>query len=69
MSFSLDHDEADKLRVWLAEHNKTCAYAPLSKRGAIGGCLTYSFSPNSLGTVVKVKCACSAECDVTDYNW
>lgn len=39
--------------------------------GAIGGGLTYSFSINSLGTVVTVKEAVTGEVlDLTDYeNW
>lgn len=36
--------------------------------GAIGGALTYSFTPTTLGVVIKVKCACGKEIDVTDYE-
>jgi hypothetical protein len=37
--------------------------------GAIGGALTYSFTPTSLGTVVKVKHGFTdAEIDLSDYD-
>ena len=38
--------------------------------GAIDGKTTFSFTPTSIGTVVKVKCVCGNEADLTDYeNW
>lgn len=37
--------------------------------GAIGGELTFSFSPNSIGEVAKVKhSGTEAELDLTDYD-
>lgn len=36
--------------------------------GAIGGSLTYNFTPTSLGTVLKVRHASGAELDMTDYG-
>jgi hypothetical protein len=36
--------------------------------GASGGAITYQFTPTSLGTVVKVKCECGMEADITDYR-
>ncbi len=37
--------------------------------GAIGGALTYSFTPTSLGIVVKVKHGFTdAEIDLSDYD-
>ena len=35
--------------------------------GAIGGALTYSFTPNSIGMVFTVH-ACGHELDLTDYD-
>jgi len=35
--------------------------------GAIGGDITYSFTPTSIGTVVKVE-SCGHELDLTDYE-
>lgn len=35
--------------------------------GAIGGDLTYSFTPTSIGTIIKVE-SCGHELDLTDYE-
>jgi hypothetical protein len=38
--------------------------------GASGGATSYQFTPTSLGTILKVKCECGKEDDLTDYrNW
>jgi hypothetical protein len=38
--------------------------------GAVGGELTYMFTPNSIGEVVVVKYSVTgAELDISDYNW
>jgi len=36
--------------------------------GAIGGGLTYSFTPTSLGTVETVQCACGAKLCLTHFE-
>jgi len=36
--------------------------------GAIGGSMTWSFTPTGIGVVVKVKHASGAELDLTDYD-
>ena len=41
---------------------------PITYQGAIGGKLTYTFTPTNLGTVEKVVCACGKEIDVTEYK-
>lgn len=60
--------ESDKFQKWIAEHDKTCKFADPAKCGASGGRLTYSFTPTSLGLIQKVRCACEAEVDLTDYE-
>lgn len=67
MTFSLDASLHSDLTKWLNVHDLTCRYA--GKEGAIGGKLTFCFTPMSLGTVIKVSCACGAEHDLTDYDW
>jgi len=64
--FSLDATQKEKLAVWIKEHDKTCPYAV--KQGAIGGRLTWTFTPTSLGLVSRVKCACKEEVDLSDYD-
>lgn len=63
--FTLDKDECKKLNEWLdALTPDKNAYD-----GAIGGRLTYSFTPTSIGTIVKVKDNMSgSEIDLTDYE-
>lgn len=69
--FSLDKDQSEKLAKWREEQ-----YAKSSKDelghvrvGAIGGAFTYSFTPTTLGCVVKVYNATTKEeIDLTDYD-
>ena len=63
----LNDEECKKFNVWDKEHIKTCKIYN-GGSGAIGGRMTYCFTPTSLGTVVKVKCACGEEVDVTAYE-
>ena len=68
-SFHLDAAQLDLLDTWIAHHDKTCIYADRRKQGAVGGRLTYEFTPTSLGVIAQVKCACGKHVDVTDYEW
>jgi len=68
MIFKLNEEEELKLAMWLEE------LEPKIKdkyTGAIGGSLTYSFTPTSIGCVVKVEEVITREViDLTDYeNW
>ncbi len=60
--FSLDKAQAAKMTEWANKHKKVYT-------GAIGGRYTYSFTPTSIGLVVKVKDAITGEeIDLTDYD-
>jgi hypothetical protein len=71
--FILTDEQERKIKEWdnpetghvcsLKRENGNGKYA-----GAIGGHLSYSFTPTSIGEIVTVKCACGAELDVTDYD-
>ncbi len=64
-----NNEDLEKYREFL---NHSCPYTRKEKpvTSAIGGALTYHFTPNNLGTTVKVSCACGAEVDLTRYeNW
>ena len=61
----MDEDQRKMLDKWNEEHD--CKLKEYS--GAIGGRLTYSVTPTSLGTVLIVSCCCGEEIDLTDYNW
>ena len=66
----LDEQTIKKLLNWLEQHDCKLLKNPDGsfKIGAIGGRFTYSFTPTSLGVVIKVKCACEQEIDVTFYE-
>jgi hypothetical protein len=61
--FWVDKDQSEQM-IKFADSHSHC------QRGAIGGAITYCFSPTSLGVVMVVKCHCGAELDVTKYfDW
>jgi hypothetical protein len=64
MKFELPEEKLEEFEKWRKEHE--CPYA--NNQGAIGGRLTYNFTPTSLGVICKVKCACGKEFDATDYE-
>lgn len=60
-AFKLDDEKLKRLKVWKDGLDQRYA-------GAIGGRFTYSFTPTSLGVIIKVKDDLSAqELDLTDY--
>jgi len=66
--YELNDNEKAKLAFWLTKHNEECKFANPYKQGAIGGRLTYCFTPTSIGVTVGVQCACGAEEHLTDYD-
>jgi hypothetical protein len=68
--FDLDKEQSIKYNEWTKGHDKVCKFTqPGASAGAIGGRLTFEFTPTGLGTIVRVKCACGEEVDLTDYDW
>ena len=66
-NFTVPDDEATKYQKWREEHNEVC---PQTEVGAIGGKFTWLFTPTGLGCILRLKCACGEEIDLTDYeNW
>ena len=66
--FSLSEKDGKAFSSWLEEHNKTCPFKSKLSQGAIGGRLTYKFTPTNLGLITKIECGCGSEVDVTDYS-
>jgi hypothetical protein len=62
--FRIPNESLEKLQKWQEKQE-------FRALGAIGGSYTYSFTPTTLGVVVKVKNnANGEEIDLTDYeNW
>ena len=50
--FEITNDEWDKIQVWNKSHS--C----INDNIAIGGKLTISFTPTSIGTFIEVNCIC-----------
>ena len=65
MIFEIKERDFIKVSNWNKNHKCTIPYS-----GALGGKLTYTFTPTNIDTIIKVKCACGKELDLTDYtNW
>lgn len=70
MKFEIDKLDLPKFNKWREEHD--CDFRPTPENpypdiGAIGGTLTYSFTPTSIGTIVKVECACGSSVSLCDH--
>lgn len=57
-SFSIDSGEWGKIKTWQCSHNIEKHGEAVRYAGAIGGELTYEFTPTSIGIVGVVKCTC-----------
>lgn len=65
--FNLLESEYDKYKEWNKEHKKTCTL--YMNDGAIGGRITYHFTPTGLGAIKEVSCACDhKKLDLTEYD-
>ncbi len=64
--FELDSDQKKKYQKWLKRHDKTCVQKDTT---AMGGRLTYRFTPTGLGTITQVHCICGRKVDLTPDNW
>ena len=74
MKFELSQDEMNKINNWVKEIHqdiiKTSDKDSLKIfTSAIGGYITYSFTPTNIGLVTKIKEELSGkELDLTDYE-
>ena len=68
MEFTLNKKETKKYNNWCKKHKKICPIK--GPGGAIGGKITFSFTPTGLGPIIEVKCACGKKKNLTDWkNW
>lgn len=63
LSFSMTEEEEKKISSWYRENG-----FDQMATGAIGGDLTFHFTPTSLGMVFTVTHSSGAELDLTDYE-
>jgi hypothetical protein len=64
INFVIDKEDLKKFEDWNKKHK--CKLKKNS--GAIGGRLSFNFTPTGLGLVIKVKCGCGAEVDLSRYE-
>lgn len=62
-TFVLDDSEMKQVYEWSYNHNCT-----VTDVGAIGGRLTYQFTPTGLGDIQEVICACGEELNLTNFE-
>lgn len=64
-----DEKELETLSKWFATHKCKFRDDP-SAAGAIGGSISYRFTPTGVGTCIEVSCSCGAKIDITNIdNW
>ncbi|MBU6141855.1 hypothetical protein KGO95_01885 [Patescibacteria group bacterium] len=74
LSFSVTDLELKRIRAFRKKHrcdlpnDRRMKRRKVKKTGPIGRRFTYSFTPTTIGTAVKIGCACGKEEDVTDYD-
>lgn len=68
MKFEMNAVESVVTNNWIKEHDKECPLLLSGDVGAIGGRITYTFTPTSLGMACGVQCACGAEHACTDVS-
>lgn len=71
--FTLDHDQQKKIEEWRKTHECKLRSSDHGMKdeiyvGAIGGAITYCFTPTGMGNCVEAHCACGKKINVTDYE-
>jgi len=63
--FTINDVESGRIKAWKERHDLECPLSPQNNKdklksptGAIGGRISYSFTPTGLGNVVEVDCVC-----------
>ena len=68
MTFTLSDQQEAKYKHWVKNHH--CPYCREDFGGyyvgVYDGADIFTFVPMSIGTVVRVRCACGAELDLTE---
>ena len=75
MVFTIEPYEQVAMREWMIEHKETCSlnFEKDGSRkefpgGAIGGAITYNFTPTGIGMATSVSCHCGESINITDYD-
>lgn len=67
MKFELDERDSIEAAKWIKEHKCKIKRDIFGRKkvGAIGGEITYSFTPTGVGCIVIVKCHCGKQLDLS----
>jgi len=68
MRFEMSPIEIKTANKWIIKHDKVCPLVNGNIHAAIGGRITYTFTPTSLGMACGVSCACGESKEVTDVS-
>ena len=71
--FTISDKQNTDIREWRNTHECTLRTSEHGVKdeiyvGAIGGAITYMFTPTGLGICVEAQCACGEKINVTDYD-
>lgn len=71
--FNLTTEQKNEIEAWRKSHKcklRTSEHGIEDEIyvGAIGGAITYCFTPTGLGDCVEAVCACGEKINVTDYE-
>jgi hypothetical protein len=73
--FTIDDKQTEQIEEWRKTHDcelRTDTHGIDNEIyvGAIGGAITYCFTPTGLGMCLVAKCACGKSINVTNFdNW
>ena len=67
MQFFIPKEDEKEIQSWVKSHDCKLGIDEFGQKkvGAIGGELTFSFTPTGLGPIITVTCACGEELDLT----
>ena len=72
MIFKLDKKELEIAEKWWTNHRYGCKFYDSRfdevYAGAMGGAMTYTFTPTGLGTLTELKCICGESVSLTDME-
>jgi len=71
--FELNEKQKTEIEVWRKSHKCKLRSSDHGIKneiyvGAIGGAITFCFTPTGLGDCVEAQCACGEKINVTDYE-
>jgi hypothetical protein len=69
LTFGMSLEQTEKFRAWRDDPKIHEKCQKVERRTAIGGAITFSFTPNSLGMGIDASCCvCKNKIDLTDYD-